>query len=105
MGILLANKVSWVAFERLSLGSYTLSALSWMFKHRKIPWESLLSCSVQLILRRYGINEGLLIGDDSDRARAKQTKRIYGAPTQHGLQETGGTVKGVANIENDGTIC
>jgi hypothetical protein len=25
-------------------------------------------------------------------------------PTQYGLQETGGIVKGVANIENDGTI-
>jgi hypothetical protein len=93
MGILLANQVSWAAFERLSLGSYTLSALSWMFKHSKIPWESLLSCSVKLILRRYGINEGLLIGDDSDRARAKQTKRIYGTYKVYD-KKTGGYFNG-----------
>jgi len=68
MGILLANKVCWAEFERISLGGYTLSALSWMFEQSKIPWESLLSCSMKLILRRYGISEGLLIGDDSDRA-------------------------------------
>jgi hypothetical protein len=93
MGILLANKVCWAEFERISLGGYTLSALSWMFKHSKIPWESLLSGSVKLILRRYGISEGLLIGDDSDRARAKQTKRIYGAYKVYD-KKTGGYFNG-----------
>ncbi|WP_230990588.1 hypothetical protein [Bathymodiolus platifrons methanotrophic gill symbiont] len=33
--------------------------------------------SVVLILKRYGITEGVLAFDESDRARSKSTKRIY----------------------------
>lgn len=32
--------------------------------------------------QKYGIQEGVLVADDSDRARSKSTKRIYGVYKQ-----------------------
>ena len=78
-GVLLANKICWTEFERIGLGNYKAAALSWMFRHGKFAWTMLLHVSVALIFARYGIVEGILVGDDSDRQRAKQTKRIFGA--------------------------
>jgi len=77
MGILVTNTVCWAKFERASLGNYSLKALSWMFRHSKIPWESLLQASVALILKEHNINEGYLVVDDSDKKRSKIAKRIY----------------------------
>jgi hypothetical protein len=37
--ILVTNSVCWARFERASLGHYSLAALSWMFRHAKLPWE------------------------------------------------------------------
>jgi hypothetical protein len=77
MGILLTNTVNWKAFERASLGEYKINALSWMFRHSKLPWDLFLTISIQLILHRYGIKEGVLVVDDSDHQRAKFTKSIF----------------------------
>ena len=76
MGIVITNSVCWARFERASLGRYSLAALSWMFRHWKLPWERLLEHSVQVILRRYGITEGCLCLDDSDKRRSKVTQKI-----------------------------
>lgn len=79
MGILITNSVCWAKFERASLGSYSraAAALSWMFKHAKIPWEALLTASVRVILTKYGLTKGVLVVDDSDKKRSKSAKRIY----------------------------
>ena len=79
MGILLSNSVCWAAFERVGLGGYQQAALSWMFRGSKLLWPLLLHVSIMLVLRRYGITEGVLVGDDSDRQRAKVTQRIFRA--------------------------
>jgi hypothetical protein len=79
MGILLSNSVCWATFERVGLGGYQRAALSWMFRWSKLFWPLLLHVSIMLVLRRYGITEGVLVGDDSDRQRAKVTKRIFRA--------------------------
>ena len=76
MGILITNTVCWAQFERASLGQYAVGALSWMFRHAKIPWERLLQGSVEVILRRYDITEGCLGLDDSDKRRSKVTTQI-----------------------------
>ncbi|WP_221896463.1 transposase [Bathymodiolus japonicus methanotrophic gill symbiont] len=76
-GILLMNSVCWAKFERASLGDCKVAALSWVFRKASIPWDWLLRVSVVLILKRYGITEGVLAFDESDRARSKSTKRIY----------------------------
>ena len=78
-GILMTNTVCWAQFERASLGGYSLAALSWMFRHAKIPWEFLLRMSLGVILRKYAMTHGVLVVDDSDKKRCKVTKRIFKA--------------------------
>ncbi len=77
MAILICNSVCWAKSERASLGSYSMSALSWMFRKSKIPWVLLLMMSVKVILQKFNITEGVLAIDDTDRRRCKITKRIF----------------------------
>jgi hypothetical protein len=93
MGILLINSVCWAKFERASLGLYKISALSWMLRKSKIAWSELFTASVKLILKQYGITEGILIIDESERYQSKQTSRIYKAH-KHKDKTTGGYVNG-----------
>jgi hypothetical protein len=74
--ILVTNSICWARFERASLGTYSLAALSWMFRHAKIPWEDLLVTSVRVILRHYGITSGTLVIDDTDNKRSKLAKNL-----------------------------
>ena len=92
-GILLSGMVCWAAFERVGLGGYKQAALSWMFRHSKLPWSLLLHVGIMIILRYYGITEGVAAGDDTEKKRAKLTKRIDKA---HKLfdKKTGGYING-----------
>jgi hypothetical protein len=92
-GILLVNSVCWAKFERASLGNYKMSCLSWMFRHSKIAWTLLFVASVKHILKQHKITEGVLVVDESDRSRAKRTKRIHKAYKQKD-KKTGGYVNG-----------
>lgn len=47
-----------------------------MFRHSKIVWEALLPMSVYAILPSYGIREGMLVIDDSDKRRSKCTVKL-----------------------------
>lgn len=76
MGIFLTNSVCWKRFERATLGSYSVAALSWMFRRAPIPWHLLLAFGVRCILQHYQLNEGVLVIDDTDRQRAKTTTEI-----------------------------
>ena len=69
--VLVTNAICWARFARASLGTYSLGALSWMFRHRKIPWDALLVASVRVILRLYGLTCGSLVIDDTDNKRSK----------------------------------
>ena len=69
MGILVTNSVCWARFERASLGRYSLAALSWMFRHAKLPWPLLLQKSVQVVLSQHRISWGSLVVDDTDKGR------------------------------------
>jgi hypothetical protein len=69
--VLVTNSICWARFERASLGTYSLAALSWMFRHSKIPWNALLVASVQVLLRHYGLTGGSLVIDDTDNKRSK----------------------------------
>jgi len=77
--MLLTKSLCWASFERMGLGTYSIGALSWMFRRAKIPWSELLQASVGLVLRLINCLHGTLLIDDSDHRRAKQTKRIFGA--------------------------
>jgi hypothetical protein len=50
-----------------------------MFINSKIVWIFLLRASVRVILSKYGITEGVLVLDDSDKKRSKSTKKIFKA--------------------------
>jgi len=76
MGVMLTNTVCWTRIERVTLGQYSLAALSWMFRHAKLPWDVSLHRRVQILLRRYGIEQGVLVVDDADKKRTKVTRRI-----------------------------
>ena len=93
MGILWTNSICWARFERAGFGGYSLAALSWMFRKSEIAWTFLLTASITVILRKYGITEGSLIVDESDRARSKCTKRIFKTYKQKD-KKTGGYVNG-----------
>src|SRR5215831_15852117 len=74
--ILVTNSICWARFERASLGTYSLAALAWMFRHAKIPWEHLLVASVRVVLEHHGITSGTLVIDDSDKKRSKSAKAL-----------------------------
>src|SRR5712691_12319696 len=68
--VLVTNSMCWARFERASLGTYSLAALSWMFRHSKMPWEQLLVASVRVVLRHHGLTSGSLVIDDTDNPRS-----------------------------------
>src|ERR671918_2615594 len=74
--VLVTNSIGWARFERASLGTYAMAALSWMFRHSKIPWDHLLVASVRVILRHHGITSGSLVVDDTDNPRSKSAKAL-----------------------------
>ena len=81
---LVTHSICWARFERASLGAYSMAALSWMFRHRKMPWDQLLVASVRVILRHHGIKvsptpditSGSLVIDDTDNPRSKAAKKL-----------------------------
>ena len=74
--VLVTNSICWARFERASLGTYSLAALSWMFRHSKMPWDHLLVASVRVILRHHGLTSGNLVIDDTDNPRSKSAKAL-----------------------------
>jgi hypothetical protein len=93
LAIVVTNSVCWARFERASLGHYSMAALCWMFRRAKINWSLILYASLKVILWRYGLSSGVLVLDDSEKRRAKITKRIHRA---HKLKDkkTGGYING-----------
>jgi len=74
--VLITNSICWARFERASLGTYSLAALSWMFRHSKMPWDQLLVASVRVILRHHGLTSGNLVIDDTDNPRSKSATAL-----------------------------
>src|SRR5438128_2332376 len=74
--VLVTNSICWARFERASLGTYALAALSWMCRHSKMPWDKLLVASVRVILRHHGLTSGTLVIDDTDNPRSKSAKAL-----------------------------
>src|SRR6266702_1888427 len=74
--VLVTNSICWARFARASLGTYSLAALSWMFRHSKMPWDELLVASVRVILRHYGLTCGSLVIGDTDNPRSKSSKAL-----------------------------
>ena len=73
---LVTHSICWARFARASLGTYSMAALSWRFRHSKRPWDQLLVASVRVILRHHGITSGSLVIDDTDNPRSKAAKKL-----------------------------
>jgi hypothetical protein len=69
--VVVTHSICWARFARASLGTYSLAALSWMFRHSKSPWDELLVASVRVILHHHSITSGSLLIDDTDNPRSK----------------------------------
>jgi hypothetical protein len=91
--VLVTHSMCWARFERASLGTYSLAALSWMFRHSKIPWDHLLVASVRVILRHHGLISGSLVIDDTDNQRSKAAKALAHLYTLRD-KESGGYIWG-----------
>ncbi|MBF0566997.1 MAG: transposase, partial [Nitrospirae bacterium] len=76
MGIIVTNTICWKKNEGATIGKYRVAALSWMFRRARIVWELLVVMSVKVIVEEYGIKDGCLCIDDSDRKRTKNSKKI-----------------------------
>ena len=74
--IIITNSICWKRFERASLGQRSAASLSWMFRQTNRFWKFVFRASVSVIVARYGITEGVLVIDDSEKKWTKQTKRI-----------------------------
>lgn len=74
--VLVTHSMCWARFERASLGTYALAALSWMLRHSKLPWDTLLVASVRVMLRYHGLTSGHRIIDDTDTARSTAAKAL-----------------------------
>ena len=77
-GILLTNSINWSAYNRQGFGLYSISALSWMFRKSNIPFEKLLLMSIQYIVKKYELKEGVIEIDDTENERSKNAKFIHG---------------------------
>lgn len=76
LGLLVTNSLCWERFKRFSLGEYKTAGMCWMFRKARIAWEILLQASVTHIIEKYDIKSGILVVDDTDQERSKNTTEI-----------------------------
>jgi hypothetical protein len=91
--VLVTHSMCWARFARASLGTYSLAALSWMFRHSKLPWDQLLVASVRVILQHHGLTSGSLVIDDTDNPRSTSAKALAHLSTLRD-KESGGYLWG-----------
>jgi hypothetical protein len=89
--VLVTNARCWARFERASLGTSAMAALSWMFRHSTMPWDPRLVASVRGILQHQGLTAGSLVIDDTDNHRAKSAQALAHLSTLR-AKERGGSV-------------
>lgn len=82
MGILLSNSVNWSVYSRLSLGRYSVSCLSWMFRKSCLNFDLLFEHSIYNILLAYDLESGHILFDDTDNERSKGAVQIHGLGKQ-----------------------
>jgi hypothetical protein len=74
--VLVTHSMCWARCERASLGAYAMAALSWMFRHSKLPWDPLLVASGRVILRHQGLTSGSLVIDATDNPRSQSAPAL-----------------------------
>lgn len=74
--ILICNRVCWSDVELTTLGKQTSKSTWWFANKSNIPWSKLFLASVQMMLKSYGIREGVIAIDETDNPRSKNTPFI-----------------------------
>jgi hypothetical protein len=92
-GIVVTHSVCWARLARAGLGTYSLAAVSWIFRKATMPWGRMLQMRVTVMLEKYGIPPGALVVDDADKKRGTVTTRIFNAHTLHD-KTSGGSLNG-----------
>jgi hypothetical protein len=95
--LLVTNSLCWMRFERASLGTYSLAALAWRFRHAKRPWEPLWVARVRMILASDGLTSGSLLLDDTEKKRSKAATTLAHLDKLH-AQERGGSLWGQSGV-------
>jgi DDE superfamily endonuclease len=93
LGLLVTNSFCWARYERFGLGRYTVKQMSWMFRRAQIMWSLLLQASVKHLISAYRIQYGVLVIDDTDIERSKNTRNISKVHTIRD-KKTSGYLKG-----------
>lgn len=75
--IIVSNTICWSVFERISCSRYGSAKLLGMFRRAKLPWDMLLLASIQMLIKRYDLQDGILLLDDSDKRRSKNVSKIH----------------------------
>lgn len=93
IGLIITQTLNWAAFSRRSLNKAKPSRLRWIFYCSTIPWQLLLQASIKNIIKHYGITNGTIAFDDTDKKRTKRTSCI---PNAHKVKDkaTGGYFNG-----------
>lgn len=78
IGIVVTGQFNWASFERRSLGEFKESRLRWIFRRATMAWSRLLEASVAHVISHYGLTKGVLVLDDSDKVRSRNTTKIAG---------------------------
>ncbi|MDQ3235315.1 MAG: transposase [Pseudobdellovibrionaceae bacterium] len=91
--MLVTNSFCWAIIERASAGEYRARTLGLMLKKAKIQWDKIFYASCQVVIKLYGIKEGVLVIDDTERKRSKSTTKIWGV---HKIKDkkSGGFIQG-----------
>lgn len=74
--ILLCNRICWSDVELTTMGEMSAKKTWWIYSKSSLPWEALFSASIQMMLKAYGITEGVLAIDETDNPRSKKTPFI-----------------------------
>jgi hypothetical protein len=91
--VLVTHAIGWARFARASRGTDALAALSWLFRHSKMPWAARLVARVRVILRHDGLTCGSRVIDDTANHRAKSAHTRAPLYTLRD-QESGGSIWG-----------
>ena len=74
--ILLCNRICWSDVELTTMGEMSAKKTWWIYSKSSLPWDALFSASIQMMLKAYGITEGVLAIDETDNPRSKKTPFI-----------------------------
>jgi len=93
MGLIVTGSFNWAAFEKRSLGEFKEARLRWIFGSAKMAWSYFLQASIAYVLSHYDLKKGVLVLDDSDKMRSRNTTQISGV---HKVKDkkTGGYFQG-----------